>query len=125
MTSRVTGWLVLGGQVILVALVSVMEDPTIGIVVGWIVTMLKTCIFLSKAHAKVHPPLCACAAAPPCSSSQHEHLDFARAGSYVSYSDAPSTRSRGRTSRAPHNTHTLARKRESTLVVSGALLPPL
>ena len=39
--------------VIVVATVSIVDEPTTGIVVGWIITMLKTCGSLSKGNTKV------------------------------------------------------------------------
>ncbi len=39
--------------VILVAVVSIIDEPTTAIIVGWIISMLKTCLSLSKSNTKV------------------------------------------------------------------------
>jgi MFS superfamily sulfate permease-like transporter len=38
---------------VVVAVVSIVDEPTTGIVFGWIVTMLRTCVSLSKGNTKV------------------------------------------------------------------------
>ena len=39
--------------VIVVAVISIVQDATIGIAVGWIISMLRTCTLLSKSNTKV------------------------------------------------------------------------
>ena len=39
--------------VLIVAAVSIVDEPTTGIIVGWTISMLKTCILLSKGNTKV------------------------------------------------------------------------